>query len=144
MSAFWLKLVGTSERPWPNKPYHLKSIGFRKRKDGKKPSGIRQGDHLLLYAVGGSKRIFAIAKVTREWYEVSDDKEWPYRVDIQWPLEVNLLPSKGVYIDNVSTDITVTQQSHVRITREEFEKAASMLRVKRDKLREKSKKPPPV
>jgi hypothetical protein len=75
---------------------------------------------------------------------VAEDKEWPYRVDIRWPLEINLLPSKDVHIDNVGTDITVTQRSHVRITPEFYEKAATMLRSKCDKRREKSKKAPPL
>ena len=58
----WLKLIGCSKRPITGPPfygsYKEDHIGFRKER---KP-GIRMGDHLFLYAPGGSRRIFALAE----------------------------------------------------------------------------------
>lgn len=60
----WLKLIGSGQKPITEHPfcgiYKEEYVGFRK---AKKP-GIRTGDHLFLYAPGGSKRIFALAEAT--------------------------------------------------------------------------------
>jgi hypothetical protein len=100
MCALWLKMIGTSDEPWPElKPYDQKHVGFR----GRRPSGVRRGDRMVLYAVGGSKRVFALGEVTSEWYECKEGKEegWPYRVDIA--LKVNVAPSSGVNADETFT-----------------------------------------
>jgi hypothetical protein len=83
---------------------------------------------MILYAVG-SKRIFAIADVLTDWKQ-NDEVGWPYRVDIQWPLEVNVVPSTGVDVTEVSADLSerLRRRSHIRLTREEFESAAAKLR----------------
>ena len=60
----WLKLIGSGKEPITEKPYYgtytVEYVGFRKTK---KPS-IGLGDHLFLYAPGGSKRIFALVEAT--------------------------------------------------------------------------------
>src|SRR5438094_443806 len=73
MSNCWLKMIGTSVKPWDGqKPYDRNHIGFR----GRKPSGIRVGDKMVLYAVG-TKRLFALVEVTRACYG-SGQTGWPY------------------------------------------------------------------
>src|SRR5258708_37440525 len=97
MGSFWLKMIGTSKQRWPvNKSYDRKFVGFRHRK----PRGIRAGDQMVLYAVG-AKRIFALVKVTKECYDNDQEPGWPYRLDIEWPLEFGLTPEQGVDIDEV-------------------------------------------
>jgi hypothetical protein len=124
MSNAWLKLIGTAERPCPEawKQSHASS---RRR-----PSGIHAGDHMVLYAVGRAKRVFALAGVTSEPYD-SGDKEWPYRIDITYL--VHLPTSQGVHIDQVSTAKrnlirSLRQASYIRLFPEEYERAASKLR----------------
>jgi hypothetical protein len=125
MTTFWLKMIGTAEKPWQDRPYDHAFVGFR----GRKPSGIHRGDHLVLYAVGGSKRIFALGEVTKEWYR-SENKDWPYFVDVH--LEVNLAPSSGVSINEVGASEWVhrkiRRRSHVKLTLAEYELAARKLR----------------
>ena len=55
--ATWLKLIGSATSPVTE--WEREYVGFRK---ANKPS-IRTGDHLFLYAPGGSRRIFALAEV---------------------------------------------------------------------------------
>ena len=124
MSKCWLKLIGTAERPCPEfwKQSHASSR--------RKPSGIHVGDHMVLYAVGGTKRVFAVAEVTSELYE-SGDKEWPYRVDITYLAHVPT--SQGVHIDQVSTPKrnlirSLRQRSYIRLYPEEYERASTKLR----------------
>ena len=58
----WLKLVGSADKPITDSPfygnYREEYIGFRKNN----VPGIRSGDHLFLYAPGGSRRIFALVE----------------------------------------------------------------------------------
>jgi len=60
--AAWLKLIGSVQSPITEPPFHgnysEEYVGFRR---ANKP-GIRAGDHLFLYAPGGSRRIFALAE----------------------------------------------------------------------------------
>jgi hypothetical protein len=97
--AFWLKMIGTSEKPW-DKCYDRKHIGFR----GRKPSGIHPGDQMVPYAVG-HRCIFAVAEVASDWNE-NEEVGWPYRVEIRWPLAVNVAPSKGVDAADVSAGLS--------------------------------------
>jgi len=123
--TFWLKMIGTWDGPWPEgNPYDRKHIGFR----GRKPSGIHPGDQMILYAVR-RKRIFAIVDVTSE-YGNNDEDGWNFRVDIRWPPEVNLAQSAGVDASEVSADLKdrVRRKSHIRLSPEEFDLAATKLR----------------
>src|SRR6266566_6402633 len=52
--ASWLKMIGTSGSPWTG-PYTRNHVDF-----ARKPRHIHSGDRLVLYAVGGSKRVFAL------------------------------------------------------------------------------------
>lgn len=58
MSTAWLKVIGESRHP--REHYKETFIGLPKRQ---KP---RNGDHMVLYAVGGSKNVFALVEVTSE------------------------------------------------------------------------------
>jgi hypothetical protein len=129
--TFWLKMIGTSEKPWSvSRCYDRKHVGFR----GRKPSGIHPGDRLIPSAVG-SKRIFALADVTSDW-KANDEVGWPYRVDIRWPMEINVAPSTGVDVNEISADLSerLRRRSHIRLTREEFGTATAKLREASDRL----------
>lgn len=75
--------------------------------------------------------MFAIAEVTSGVYAAEDVERWPYRVDISYL--VNLPPSAGVHIDEVSTPVrdllrSLRRQSYLRLSSEEYERAVSKLR----------------
>jgi hypothetical protein len=124
----WLKLIGSTEKPITDHPfngnYNDDQIGFRK---ANKP-GIRTGDHLFLYAPGGSQRIFALAEA------ISDPQ--PKKVgNCQWSLEVryliNLPVTSGILINEVSSDRhlikSIKQASHIELRPEEYQSAYSKL-----------------
>jgi hypothetical protein len=56
----WLKMIGSAKTPITG--WDEDYVGFRKES---KPS-IQKGDHLFLYAPGGSKHIFASAVATSD------------------------------------------------------------------------------
>ncbi len=123
MSGHWLKMIGTSEGPLPK--YESRFVGL-----AKKPRHMEPGDPMVLYAVGGEKKVFALAQVASEVYEVGNGR-WPYRVDIEY--EDNLPASSGVSIDEVSTSardlrLSVRQNSYIELSPEEYERAATKLR----------------
>ena len=88
------------------------------------------GDHMVLYAVGGTKRVFAAVEVTSEPY-ATGDKEWPYRVDIKYL--VHLSRAQGVHLSEVNTpkrDLirSIRRASYVELRPEEYERATTKLR----------------
>jgi hypothetical protein len=119
MAAFWLKMIGTRERPCPE-PYARPQVDFVRR-----PRRIRPGDRMVLYAVGRGMRVFALARVTTGVHPSGDDR-WPHQVDIEY--EVNLLAADGVHIDEVSTPerdlrLSVRQASYVELSPAEYARA---------------------
>ena len=128
MGSFWLKLVGTTEEPLSG-AYGKKHVGFPRR-----PQKVRPGDQMVLYAVGGTKHVFALAEVTSNVYEGGEYKRFPFLVKIRYIL--NLPISAGVHIDDISTskrDLKRSiRRSYIRLSREEYEKAASKLLAERD------------
>jgi len=124
----WLKMIGTTGKPCPE-PYTKNYVGFPRR-----PRHIHSGDHMILYAVGGRKRVFAIAEVTSEVYKAGgnagENARWPYRVDINYL--VNMPASDGVHIKEVSTPErellrSVRRQSYLRLRPEEYKRATTKL-----------------
>jgi len=127
MSNLWLKMIGTSDRPCPDS-YVREHVDFR----GKKPRQIHPGDFMVLYAVGGEKRVFALATVTSEVHE-SGREGWPFRADIKYL--ANLSPSSGVLLSEVSTSnrnllLSIRRRSHIKLSPKECARAVAKLRSK--------------
>lgn len=120
----FLKVIGSGNNPCPE-PYEEPYADFSPRR---RPRQIHEGDHLILYAAGGRKRVFAVARVTSE-VKVSDYPEWPYRLDIEYLVKVS--PPDGVHIDEVSLERdlgkVIRRQSYIRLTIEEYNRAATLL-----------------
>jgi hypothetical protein len=125
MSEIWLKLIGSRKNPYSGH-YENLFVDFSK---SKRPRAIHPGDQMVLYAAGGSKRLFALAEVTSEVYENNEYEDYPYRVDVNY--DVNLPVSVGVHIDEISTLernlLGAVQGSYLRLKPEEFELAVSKL-----------------
>jgi hypothetical protein len=126
MSTF-LKLIGSAANPCPE-PYTKNFVDFSRN-----PRRVRPGNHLVLYAAGGRKCVFALAEVVSSVYDAGTEYggRWPYRVDVRYL--VNLSPSDGVHIDEVSTperDLlrSVGRQSYISLSPEEYSRAATRLR----------------
>jgi hypothetical protein len=130
----WLKLIGSAENPITENPfngfYNEQQIGFRK---ANKP-GIRTGDHLFLYAPGGSMRIFALAEAISDPQPISNPQP-KKKGDCQWTLRVKyLIPlpvASGILINEVSSDRhlikSIQQASHIELRPKEYQSAYSKL-----------------
>jgi len=139
----WLKLIGCSKWPITGHPfygsYKENHIGFRKER---KP-GIRMGDHLFLYAPGGSRRIFALAEAVSD--PEHNDKYYPQEEgSCRWKINVryliNLDVGDGIYIDEINSGqrdlkASIQRQSHIRLFPEEYQVAFRKLQQKREKSR---------
>jgi hypothetical protein len=133
MSETWLKLIGSHDKPAPEhyrKPY----VDFSK---SRRPRHVHPGDWVVLYAAGGSKSLFALAKVTSELYDITSEtrdneerEQYPYRVDIEY---IHWMPvSDGVHIDEITTPKRpnlpkAVRGSYLRLKPEEFNLAESKL-----------------
>ena len=69
MSRFWLKMIGTHDRPCP--------LGYSEQyADSRQPMHeIQPDDRMILYAVGRGKRLFALARVTRAAHDSGNTVE---------------------------------------------------------------------
>lgn len=133
----WLKLIGCCQKPITESPFYGNykelTIGFRK---ARKP-GICKGDHLFLYAPGGSKRIFALAEAISDPKNNLDYDSQEYG-SCQWNITVryliNLPVDSGIHIDEVSIERSLTKsiqrQSHIKLLPEEYKLAFEKLQVK--------------
>ena len=137
---YWLKLIGSSNKPITDHPfygnYDEEYIGFRR---AGKP-GIQRGDHIFLYAPGGSKSIFAMVEAINDpEYDNSynEEEEGSCRWKLHVRYLVNLPVAKGIIIDEINTgdrDITrsICQQSHIKLSPEEYKLAYDKLKKKRN------------
>lgn len=133
MSEVWLKLIGTSANPAPEH-YRKLYADFSRRY---RPRDVHRGDHLVLYAAGGSKRIFALAEVTSEAYDITDGTPdntergtYPYRVDIEYTAWVPV--PEGVHVDEITTPRRnlpkAIRRSYLKLKPEEFDLAERKLK----------------
>ena len=130
----WLKSIGSAQKPITEAPFHgeysAEHIGFRK---AGKPS-IRTGDHLFLYAPGGSSRIFALAEVTGDPesdpnYNSNEKGSCRWRLCVRYL--INLPVASGIQVGDVISQRDLTkslrQKSHVRQPPKESQSAGKKL-----------------
>jgi hypothetical protein len=95
--AYWVKMVGSSDLPLPNDPFisipSLREM-IRFPRD-QFPRDMARGDEMLLYAVGGYKKIFASARTTADperdvpGASATVFKRWPHTVQIELGPHIN-------------------------------------------------------
>jgi hypothetical protein len=122
--------IKSSDRPclekWTEPRVHFRKGNMRSIK-------IKSGDLLVLYAVGGPKRVFALAEVTSNVCK-SGREDWPYQVAVKY--SVNVPVRSGVPIEEVrmprGRDLlrSLRQSSYIKLTPEEYDRAATRLRAK--------------
>ena len=129
----WLKVVGIAERAVEH--------GYKENYVGLRTTGkpqIHAGDHLFLYAAGGSKRIFALA-VADGVPEQNPNYNPNERESCRWNLavsyQVNLPVLAGIPIDKITNrGLTgAIQVGHIRLKDEESESAYRLLQEKAEK-----------
>lgn len=125
--AVWLKTIGSGANAvlgW------TEDVGFRTAKPR-----IRNGDDLFLYAAGGSKHIFALARAVAspERDPAFDgtpehDCAWTLRVEYQWNTDV----ASGFHIDEISVTrnlaASLRRHSHIKLRPDEYKLAYRKLK----------------
>lgn len=118
----FLKTIASGRNPCPE-PYTRPYADFSHY-----PRQVKPGDHLVLYAAGGRKCVFAIAEVMSE-VKASEFDDWPYRVDINYL--VRLHPANGVPMEEVNIDRdlsrSIGQHTYIVLKPEEYERAWAKL-----------------
>jgi hypothetical protein len=133
----WVKLIGASDLPLPNDPFVRDPSLYewvRFPRD-QFPREINKGDELVYYAVGGYKKLFAIARLTAEPQRdvparhATIFKRWPHaaRVEIGPHLQyVEFGPDLGA-VDPRLMDEIHQGVSHFRITPEQYANAVRLI-----------------
>jgi hypothetical protein len=108
--------------PWgpsKNRLDLLDRVHFAKNK---RPTGVHEGDALVYYAAGW-ERIFGVAIVTSEKpYELVEDdqKRWPWTLNVVVPVVVPRLSLAPGLAEIKVANTSVRQQSHIRLTDEQY------------------------
>ena len=138
---YWLKLIGSSTKPITDRPFYGKYdeeyIGFRKER----MPAIRMGDHVFLYAPGGSMSIFALTEAMsapEHGYNYNPKQEGSCRWKMWVRYLMNLPVDHGINIDEVNFGdrnlaLSIRRQSHIKLSPEEYMLAF-------DKLQKKARK----
>ena len=127
----WLKGVGHARWSLPDRwleadggPERLRRTGFPRR------PRIVPGDRLVLYAAGW-RAIFAVveavAEPTDEHGVASDPRRWPWTVEIEPLLAVPRLDAAPPVEAAGVLPRSMSQQSHIRLTPEQYERAVEAL-----------------
>jgi hypothetical protein len=122
---FWLKAIGHARGPlaadWMPGSRSLVRTGFPRR------PRIESGDRLVYYA-SVWKRIFAVVEVASE-PELRDDAppRWPWSVEVEPLLLIPRLDDAPPVEACGVMARSMSQQSHISITPEQFERAVDAL-----------------
>jgi hypothetical protein len=120
---FWLKAIGHAKGPlqaeWLSGSRSLERTGFPRR------PRIEPGDRLVYYA-SVWKRIFAVVEVTSE-PERGDHPRWPWSVTVAPLLLIPQLDDAPPVEACGVMARSMSQQSHISLTPEQFERAVEAL-----------------
>jgi hypothetical protein len=136
--AHWLKSIGSGDKPlkddwWTTvwEPEHI-GVDLLDRiyfPTNKRPSGMDEGDKLVLYAAGW-ERIFGIAVVKSDEpyrHTIENRERYPWVLDVEVPLVVPRLTVAPGLAEIEVANTSVRQQSHIRLTDEQYDLALTAL-----------------
>lgn len=136
MRNYWLKIVGMGKHGTPieddwkrhRRPKSLEGLLERAIMFPKKPK-VKIGDGVVLYAAGRPRVIFAAGEFTSHPY-LGPDSDYSWLVDVAWDEDATLpLVRYGVLLSDVGVDgKSVRQQSHIRLSEEQYRGAVRALR----------------
>jgi EVE domain len=131
MRSYWLKSIGSSDDPqaddWVDSaPQELTEVHFP---DKGKPS-VAVGDYLVYYA-SGTSRVVGIVEVNNSVVRDSPEKRWPWRCEVKPHLVLGSIDERSPSLTSVllppHTTKSVMQQSHIRLSDEEYGRALAGL-----------------
>jgi hypothetical protein len=123
--SHWLKALGHAREPLPARWLEDGTLGSLRRTGFPRRPRIAPGDRLIYYA-SVWQRVFAVVEAIEEPARV-DHPRWPWTIAVE-PLlvvpDLDLAPpveAIGVFPRSMS------QQSHIRLTRDQYERAVEAL-----------------
>lgn len=142
-----MKLVGSSDLPLPNDPFIAipslrETIRFPRDQF---PRDMARGDEMLLYAVGGYKKIFASARATADpardvpGASATVLKRWPHAVQIELGPHINYV-EYGPDLTDISRRLASEIRqgvSHFPISPSEYQLGVRLIRKAMDVERRK-------
>jgi hypothetical protein len=142
MVRYWLKMIGANDRPLQAEPYvdlpELRTLIRFPREDF--PGVIHPDHRMVLYAVGGWLRIFAVVKVLappRRDVPTTDEElraRWPHGVQVQTRIRLNNL-NHAPLLERVSPELKRRIHkgvSHLEMYKADYDTAVKLLREARD------------
>jgi hypothetical protein len=123
--TFWLKALGHARGPLPARWLEDGSVRSLRRTGFPRRPRIEPGDRLVYYA-SVWKRVFAIVEAVEEPAQI-DHPRWPWTVAVE-PLLVipDLEVAPPVEVIGVFPR-SMSQQSHIRLTAEQYARAVEAL-----------------
>jgi hypothetical protein len=123
--SHWLKALGHARGPLPTRWLEDGSLRALRRTGFPRRPRMAPGDRLVYYA-SVWQRVFAVVEVVAEPEQV-DHPRWPWTVQVE-PLLV--IPDLDVAPPVEAIGVaprSMSQQSHIRLTLEQFERAVEAL-----------------
>ena len=121
----WLKAHGTGRNPLPDAWIEDGRAGALRRTGFPRRPRMAPGDRLVMYA-SVWRRVFAIAQVLGE-PEPREHPRWPWTIEIETLLVVPVLDAAPPVEAIGVAARSMSQQSHVAITPEQYARAVAAL-----------------
>jgi hypothetical protein len=129
----WLKSIGVADNPIPHNWYVERPDALRRTQFSRSPS-ISVGD-LLVYYAAGKKCVCAIMEVTSAPEMGNYPENWDAERRQRWPWSVAVAPRLVIPADahapsliDIGVDsLSVRRQSHIKMSPEQFSKAANAI-----------------
>lgn len=138
ITQFFLKSIGATTDKlgndwlttgWGNQTDRTDLLDQVRFAKNKRPTGVHAGDKLVFYAAGW-ERFFGIANVlSDEPYEhnLPGEERWPWALDVETPLVVPRLDLAPFLSEIRVATTSVRQQSHIRLTEDQYRLALDAL-----------------
>ena len=123
--TLWLKALGHAGGPLPARWLEDGSLGSLRRTGFPRRPRMAPGDRLVLYA-SVWRRVFALAEVVGEPRE-RDHPRWPWVVRVEPLLVIPDLDAAPPVLAIGVFPRSMSQQSHIRLTAEQYERAVEAL-----------------
>jgi hypothetical protein len=125
--AYWLKMVGASDRPLDNRWIETRPELLRQVRSPWRPSGIKRDDWLVYYA-SGIQCLFAIARATEDGSECQEhpkvgEERWPWLLHVQVGLAVPTLQQAPDWRALRISSSSVQQKSYIEISASQYDLA---------------------
>jgi hypothetical protein len=121
----WLKAIGHAKGPLPDAWVEASTASLRRTGFPRRPR-MAPGDRLVYYA-SVWRAVFAAVEAVSEPEQTRPGTRWPWTVDVE-PLFVIPLLDRAPPVEAIGVAArSMSQQSHIRLTREQYARAVEVM-----------------